>query len=251
MHGTQWAWGRRGGRSGLTLLELTLVLGVISLVLAIVVPIYLRTRLAANETSCATGLREILRVESIWRQNDTDRNGLADYWTADISGLYRIDKNPPPAEPRDAAASEEARKSTAYVAMLDPGLAAADDEPVGRGDYLEGAFVADLSAPAASVLAFKKSEARRGYRFRGLDMDYGTYPEGPYASDPDGNGQKWTSTSRFAFRGRPEQFGRSGVNFFMINQAGVLYRQDFGTGDPTYARNWPGGMPDQVGWRSE
>jgi len=48
-----------------------------------------RERLLSNEASALATLAEISRAEADFRANDRDRNGVNDFWTADISGLFR------------------------------------------------------------------------------------------------------------------------------------------------------------------
>lgn len=251
MDGRRWSGVRAGADRALTLVELTMVMGVAAIILALVVPVYLRSRLAANEVSCVASLREVLRTETIWQQNDHDRNGVADYWTGDLSGMYRVERPVPLPSREEDPTGEQRRASRAYVECLSETLAAADEAPVGGGEFIEGAVLPGGALRAAAVLTHKRSEPKSGYWLASLDLDYGSYPEGPFAADPDGNGQFWSSTSRFAFRGRPAAYRRTGVNFFILNHAGVVYVQDFGSDRGTFARNWPGSMELQAGWKEE
>lgn len=72
------------GRIGFTLIELVIVMVVISILMAIAVPIYLRQRIAANESSAIGSLRTIITSEEAFRSQrvrDDDNSGDGDYGT--------------------------------------------------------------------------------------------------------------------------------------------------------------------------
>ena len=47
-----------------------------------------RETLSSNERSASAALSELSVAEADFRANDRDRNGVNDFWTADIRGLY-------------------------------------------------------------------------------------------------------------------------------------------------------------------
>jgi len=68
-----------------------------------------------------------------------------------------------------------------------------------------------------------------------------------FTSDPDGDGLLYTNTGQFAFQALPETYDSTGLNKFIVNEAGVIYGQDFG--DAAAIGAWPGANPTTAGWR--
>ncbi len=49
-----------------------------------------RDRIALGESSAPEALRLVARQQEVLKANDMDENGVKDYWTGDIAGLYRL-----------------------------------------------------------------------------------------------------------------------------------------------------------------
>lgn len=222
------------GAQGFTLVEMVIVVGVLAVMMAIVVPSYLRARSVANESSAAATLRSLVTVEAAWRQTDVDRNGISDYWVADVSGLYRTEIGTP--------------GSGTPAAQVDAAVATADESKVAAGAPVPGAPVPDTGLPTAALLGLNGNHAKSGYLYAALKNDLSVLPALPYAADPDGNGQAWTSTSCYGFSARPEVCNSTGTNTLIVNQMGLIYRRAFGTSLPTNAPDWPGANPASLGW---
>src|SRR5258708_732588 len=45
---------------------------------------------ASNERIASTTLKQFTSAEAEFRANDRDRNGVNDFWTGDVSGLYSL-----------------------------------------------------------------------------------------------------------------------------------------------------------------
>ncbi len=175
-------------------------------------------------------LRTIVVTQSIWRQNDTDRNTISDYWTADVSGMYRVERLP--------------NGSGIGIAALDVQVALADFRPVADGSACAGASIPGTTVTAGSMIALSKKKPLDGYWYAAIRLD----PQGqPYATDPDGNGQAWTNTGGFAFCAFPVEYGKPHRPTYIVNEGGVIYEQDLGKGEPVEA--WPGMNPTTSGWR--
>ncbi|MBI5365995.1 MAG: DUF2950 family protein [Planctomycetes bacterium] len=217
-----------------TLIELMVVIAVLAIILAITVPSYLRSRMVGNEASASATLRNFVTLQATWRQNDVDRNSVADYWTADVSGFYRIEASP--------------AGSTQMVAQIDAAIAGADDNKLSAGAGVVAAPMPDSGIAPASLLAFIPTASKSGYWFRALVNDLSILPGAAYATDPDANGQAWSNTAGFAFQARPERYSSTGLNTFIVNQAGVVYKRDFGTNLPDNAANWPAANPVTFGF---
>ncbi len=209
---------------GMTLIELMIVISIITIVVALAVPNLLSAKSAANETSAIGSLRGIVSIEAAFRQNDADRNTVSDYWTADLSGLYRVES--------------QVLVGTG-IAMIDPALASADDakeSPAG----IPGALVPGTAVTAAGLIPMLRTAGKSGYLFQTMAA---------YRTDPDNNGQPWTNTSTYGFQARPEDYATSGRNTYIMSDAGVSYSLDFGNNAAINGAAWPAANPTTVGWK--
>lgn len=204
-----------------------------AIVAAIAIPSLFRARISANEASAVGTMRSLVTTESMWRQTDPDRNDTADYWTADVSGFYRTEANPP--------------TSGLGVAMIDVSVAQADDQKVANGAAVTGARIPGGKTVPAGLIALGLTTAKHGYFYRAMGSDE---QKRPYAQDPDGNGQKFTNVEAFGFQARPETYDKAGINTLITNESGVIWGRDFGDAAPANADAWPGVNPAGQGWRA-
>ncbi|MEK7866509.1 MAG: DUF2950 family protein [Planctomycetota bacterium] len=197
---------------GFTLVELMLVVAIIAIVAAIAVPSLFRSRVAANEVSCQATMKQLVTTEQVWRQTDSDRNGVQDFWTNDVAGFYGY---------RDAVGMS--------LKMVDINLATSD--PAGWPTYTAAPF--SLPGSVSSKTGFYHSVMTTNEA--GL----------PYQLDPDGDGFM-THPTRFAFCGYPAQYPTSGVRQYIVNEEGVVFAQELGVVPPT--TTWPATDPTTLGW---
>jgi prepilin-type N-terminal cleavage/methylation domain-containing protein len=181
---------------GFTLIELMIVIAIIAIIAAIAIPSLLKSKISANEKSAISTLRNLVTTEEQWKQGDPDRNGLADYWTADVSGLYRVEN--PEGDPIKEISFDVARADYCPLGNGTEGLADLDsaDRAVSKAGYFYAAFVQML----------------------GSDLNETHLPDG---DDP------YLNTNKFAFQAFPEVYDTTGRNAFIVCQEGrTIWRRD-------------------------
>lgn len=201
---------------GFTLIELMIVVAIIAIIAAIAIPSLLRSRIAANETSCQAALKQIVSTEGVWRQTDSDRNGAQDYWTLDVSGFYYLS---------DA--------NNASLKYIDVNMAKADS-----------------SAGAVAAYGYTATD-KSGYYLQAIANDENGNPyveaTAPLISASPRTGAQGTNTSKYGFCGLPATYSTTGVRQYIVNEEGVVYQQD--TGNNTAPALFPGsGDPTTAGW---
>jgi hypothetical protein len=56
----------------------------------VVYPEWRSKRIARNERIAGTAIKSLTSAEADYRANDRDGNGVNDFWTGDVAGLYRL-----------------------------------------------------------------------------------------------------------------------------------------------------------------
>lgn len=181
-------------------------IAVIAIIAAIAIPSLLRSRIAANETSAIGGLKQLVSYEASWRQTDADSNGMSDYWTLDVSGFRHV---------KDQGGNE--------VKYMDLAQARADAAP--------------------KIKSFTPSP-KSGYFYQAIVKDETGKPYCQNSGCPQYKG-KCTNTYKFGFCAFPAEYGTTGVNTFIVNEEGQVYRKDSG-GKPV--DQYPGENPTEKGW---
>ncbi len=220
-----------GRRSGLSLVELLVVMALIAVLAGMALPGMLRARMAANEAAAGGALRSVVAAQTCFRQGDADRNGVADHWVLDLSGLHRLERMP--------------EGGGVPIALLDGDLARADDDKAMNGIGAVGAPMPDTGTPPAALLPLLQTAPRSGYLYRAIRwIEPGTL----YRQDPDGNGESSTHGSRFAFQARPERYAVTGAATLFVDESGTTWARDFGDARPDNTEVWPGPEPTATGW---
>ncbi|KAF0245172.1 MAG: hypothetical protein FD180_1879 [Planctomycetota bacterium] len=168
---------------------------------------------AAGEASAIDALRRIHTAELDFRRNDGDGNGVPDFWTGDVTGLYRAAQ--PGGDP---------------CAFLDPGIAAADKSPLPPGSGERPRLTAELPP-----------KPWNGYWLRALK---------PFAVDgPDLDMNAWENLRGFAFVAFPVKAGESGKRVFLVREDGVVWAKDAEAAGPEGPADWPARGPEAEGWK--
>jgi hypothetical protein len=141
---------------------------------------------AGNELLASVSLQLLKQAQETFKNSDSDRNGVADYWTRDVAGLWGL---------KDAAGQP--------IFLVDPALAQSDPDGIGR--YGLGA------------------SPRSGYHVKAMVTDADGEP---YAKDEDKDGSAFTNKTRWAVTAWPALYGGSGRMTFIVGQDGKVWKKD-------------------------
>ncbi len=194
-------------KDGFTLIELMIVVAIIAIIAAIAVPNLLTSKMSANEANGQATLRTLMAAEAAWRQQDSDANGILDFWTYDVSCLYRMLRS-------DGISPVEA---------IDISIAKADFYPAAQA--VLGATVVNIDETDAAQWT---TGPKGGYRFAVITND----PTGAAYCQNDINrpailsGNLTGNDFLFAFSAAPQVYAASGVRIYIINQTGTVYGVD-------------------------
>jgi len=185
----------------------------------IVTPICTQTCQDSNELSAFASLKFIAQAEEEWKKNDYDGNGIADYWTYDVSCLNRM-YHP---------------DGVTKVILIDTSLARADanraaDDVFGANPTIE---------PWSTGPTQLSSVPRSGYYYQSMVFDENGIP---YNQNPVGENKILSANPhKYAFTAYPSiyQKDRIGIRTFIINEKGIVYARDTGGDDKKIVLKWP------------
>jgi type II secretory pathway pseudopilin PulG len=184
--------------------------GVIIIVAAIAIPGLLRARIAANERNAAASLKTVVTAQEMFRHNDMDRNDVADYWTANVAGLYCL---------------QDSNNLNAIAALNDIGVASADIDAMNAAAV--GFENADVQYEPALLLNAGAGLPKAGYAFQALING----PDGaPLAAATDPSGAKVHNLGAYGFMAVPVIWDSTGNFCFIVNEGASVFRCDFGAG---------------------
>lgn len=209
---------KTGTKSGFTLVELMIVVAIIAIIASIAIPSMINAMRASNERNASTSLKSFLMAQTDFRSNDRDANGIQDFWTRDVSGLYALC----------------AVGSSHPLRLIDIGVCAADADP-------QGTAPAPVDGDEVSNLYFTIQAPKSGYWFLAMENDqYGN----PFAQLTGGNApfndKRWFNRDKFSFMAFPESY-RVGQNIYILNESyGIFRRQLIGDVRPPGGAYPPG-----------
>ncbi|MBV8878467.1 MAG: hypothetical protein JO332_00750 [Planctomycetaceae bacterium] len=164
-------------------------LGVGVVISALAIPGLRSSQRASNERSASTTLKTLTSAEADFRANDRDGNGVNDFWTGDVSGLYYV---------RPAGSGPE-------IKLIELDAANADARPLFP--------LAQGTMPKA------------GYSYKALDRDDSFKgSEGEYKRDTDKSGRKVHHEGKFGFCAFPKS-DSEGKYVFYVNENNTIFRE--------------------------
>jgi type IV pilus assembly protein PilA len=179
-------------RKGFTLIELMIVIAIIAIIAAIAIPGILAAIRAANERNASGSLKQMSSVEVMVKSSDSDSNGINDYWTADVAGLYHV---------RPTGSSVSIRTIELSVALADGNVNAPAIASAGT------------ALPATHI-----SSPKAGYWFQAqLDFNPSGVVETAYGNQ---------HVDRFSFIAYPNSYGSSGKLVFIVSEGGTMWKRD-------------------------
>jgi hypothetical protein len=152
---------------------------------------------AANERAAAASLKPLSTAEADFRANDRDGNQAADYWVADVSGLYRIDPGVP-------------------LRLIERSIATADARPSVPVDK-EG------TVHGSKLIGLEKPMPKDGYWFAAIEK----YENEKGGATPYDEG-KGRNPKRFGICAYPAEHGKTGIFTFLINESYTVWKKDTG-----------------------
>lgn len=187
-------------RRGFTLMELMIVIAVIAIIAALAIPGLVSSQRAGNERSAFVSIKTLASANIDFKSNDRDVNGVNDFWTGDVSGLYRL----------TAGAAIEPIK------MIEMATAGMDGSPIaaaGAGGKMGG----DLSY-----------QPKAGYWLQSLETDQDPEPDELYKVDTGGSVAMGAvhNLSRYGFTAYPDAYGVSGRLVYIMNEVGSVLQRD-------------------------
>lgn len=221
----------------------TVVVIVAAIAAVMILPQLIYARQFANEKEAINSLKQIMNAEAQWYQLDPDQNGINDYWTYDVSCLYRMYQ-------------EDGLKKVAFIRM---DLARADSRPADTNNiYLFGDFPL-IDIWISSEMGVEPAIGHKsGYWFTVLDypgLDTSIF----YNQNKVGtNKLPACNSTQFGFMAVPDVYGIAGFSSFIVNQEGKIWgirnpciEDGLGFGGNIMKPPTPGSKPTGKKWTTD
>ncbi len=163
------------------------------------------SRGSRSERGASPSIKMIVTAQADFRANDRDKNGVRDFWVADIGGLYRMRVDEP----------------NPYMKLIEPSLACADARP--RMALTSKGPVPVQGGAVAYEEVYGTAAPCNGYWYVALET-YEASPDG-YIPYDDGTGR---NRDRFGLCCYPAKYGGKLTRTFIVNEDNVFYGKDTG-----------------------
>jgi type II secretory pathway pseudopilin PulG len=195
-------------RKGFALVHLLVVIGIIAVIAALLVPGMASGRRASNERQASTSLKTISSAEADFRANDRDGNGVNDFWTGDVKGLYTMTCA--------AVRGAHGDSSDPPIRLIELSVAGADADSAHLAAGGENMALRD----------FTRRYPRDGYWYIALlnDRSVTNDPQSRYKQDTGGSPPmgRCHHHQKFGFAALPDS-PRSGKTLIWINENNSLF----------------------------
>lgn len=184
-----------------------------------------RGQRASNERNASASLKTLCTAQYDFRANDRDGNGVNDFWTGDVAGLYTM-----------TSAVTRGNKD-GPIKLIELSVALADAKPLERG---AGGENSDLSA-------YGERSSKAGYLFQAMKRDGSTTPPTEYGQNTGGalDQGEVHHASKFGFCAYPEEYGEGSMRTYIVNESNTLFWKDT-DGEPVL--EWPTDEELQAEW---
>ena len=193
---------------GLTLTEVITTAVIVVVLLGLAVSLFLETgQPVSKERTASVMLKTISSAQADFRANDRDGNGVTDYWTGDVKGLYTLKG---PESPLPGAKEIPVRLILENVAAAD-----ADESMVPAGG--KNNPLSSFTAPAS----------RSGYWFAAMTADHSEGADKAIAYRQNTGGKpdmgRCHHDSKYGFVAFPNS-PSEGKFVFTVNENNTIYR---------------------------
>ncbi|MFA5794068.1 MAG: DUF2950 family protein [Candidatus Brocadiia bacterium] len=186
---------------------------------------------SANEAKAVAMLHMLAYQNQAWKNKEMDGNGAKDFWTMDVSCLYRIVR-------RDG--KERANLISRQLALAD-GAPYSRDNPMPLVLNRDANDLDDWGSTPELAREFTTTPYA-GYFFRAMLTDETGLP---YNQNPVGkNKVKACNTDKFAFVAYPAKYPDTGVNTYIVNERNLVYGADRGSSEVIL--QWPAEPPTAI-----
>lgn len=177
--------------------------------LAIIPGLHPHSHYRSNERNASASLKSLVTAQENFRHHDLDRNGVNDYWTGDVAGLFCL----------------RSRSAAAPGVRIDSKIASADSF---RLDDQGLSYANDSMIYDPSLLSARAPSA--GYWYQALKDDV----RGKlYGEITDESGVACHNLDRFEAVAFPAEWDATGNRVFIVNHGGGVFGRDYGSGTPT------------------